>query len=198
MRIPIVLASASPRRRELFARLRVPFEVCPSDVDERPWARETPEALVRRLARAKATKAFAHRRASVVLAADTIVAVDDDILGKPADHAEARRMLRRLSDRSHRVSTGFCILGPGGQRVDDVVRSDVRFRAIDDGEIDAYLATGEPFDKAGAYAIQGGAADFVAELSGSYDNVVGLPLDEVAAALERFVRLPERGGAPLA
>lgn len=192
MRIPIILASASPRRRDLLAELRVPFAVQPSDVDETPRRNEAPEALVRRLARMKASKTFAHQRASVVLAADTIVAVDSDVLGKPANRDEACSMLRRLSGREHRVLTGFCVLAPGGDMVDEVVATRVRFRPLTTAEIDTYVDSGEPFDKAGAYAIQGGAGAFVESIEGSYSNVVGLPLDEVAAVLGRFLQLPAR------
>lgn len=192
MRIPVILASASPRRRDLLAELRVPFEVVPADVDETPRRGESPEALVQRLARAKAMKTFAHRRASVVLAADTVVAVDADVLNKPVDHAEARAMLHRLSGREHRVLTGFCVIGPRGDLVEAVVATRVRFRDVTADEIDAYVAGGEPMDKAGAYAIQGGAAAFVASIEGSWTNVVGLPQDEVAAALGQFLQLPAR------
>ena len=195
MRIPIILASASPRRRDLLAELRVPFEVRPSDVDETPRRGEKPEALVRRLARAKAMKTFAFQRASVVLAADTVVAIDDAVLGKPVDRDEAREMLQRLSGLEHRVLTGFCVVGPGGEMEEAVVATRVRFRDLEAAEIEAYLDTGEPFDKAGAYAIQGGAAAFVAAIDGSYTNVVGLPQDEVAEALGRFIRLPARDTA---
>lgn len=192
MRIPIILASASPRRRDLLAELRVPFEVAPSDVDETPRRNESPEALVHRLARAKAMKTYAFRRASVVLAADTVVAIDDAVLGKPVDRGDARAMLQRLSGREHRVLTGFCVIGPRGDLVESVVATRVRFRDVAAHEIEAYLDSGEPFDKAGAYAIQGGAAAFVASIEGSYSNVVGLPQDEVAAALGHFLQLPAR------
>jgi len=195
MRIPIILASASPRRRDLLAELRVPFIVSPSEVDETPRRGELPADLVRRLARSKAMRTFAFQRASIVLAADTVVALEDVVFGKPVDREDGRSMLQRLAGREHRVLTGFCVMAPGGEMVDEVVETLVRFRKLDDAEIDAYLDSGEPFDKACAYAIQGGAGTFVVSIEGSYSNVVGLPQDEVAAVLGRFISLPARDGA---
>lgn len=194
MRTPIILASASPRRRELLTELRIPFLVAPSDVDESPRPGESPHAMVQRLARMKATKAARFQRAAVVLAADTIVVIDDEVLGKPIDRDDARRMLRLLSGREHVVLTGFCILAPGGERAEDVVSTRVRFRPLGDADIEPYLDSGEAYDKAGGYAIQGGAGSFIESIDGSYSNVVGLPKDEVAAALSRFVQLPDPSG----
>lgn len=198
MRTPIILASSSPRRRELLADLGIPFAVVPSDVDETPRPGELPVDLVRRLARMKATKAARFQRAAVVLAADTIVVVDGDILNKPVDRADARAMLERLAGREHVVLTGFCVIAPGGELAEDVVATRVRFRPLGSEEIERYLETDEAYDKAGGYAIQGGAGDFIEAIEGSYSNVVGLPQEEVAAALGRFIQLPlpqEHGSA---
>jgi septum formation protein len=186
---PLVLASGSPRRRELLARLGVEFEIRPSDTDEQPLPGEAPDALARRLALAKARAAA--RPGEVALGADTDVALDGEIFGKPRDEAEARRMLRRLAGRTHQVWSGVALveIGPDGlprREAVEVVRSDVRFRDLTDDEIAAYAATGEPLDRAGAYAIQGGAAPFVAELAGDLSNVVGLPLAATRALLARF------------
>ena len=153
----LVLASASPRRRELLAQLGVAFDVVPADVDETPRAGERPLALVRRLAAAKARAVDG----DPVLAADTIVEVDGEILGKPVDDADARRMLRRLSARSHRVHTGVAAAGRGAARGRRSVTTIVTFVPLLPSAIDWYLATGEPFDKAGAYAIQGAGGVFV-------------------------------------
>jgi septum formation protein len=175
----LVLASASPRRRELLGRLGLSFEVVPADVDETPEQGERPLALVRRLA---ATKAEAVD-GDTVLAADTIVEVDGEILGKPADEADARRMLRRLSARSHRVHTGVAVRA--GERLEvQSVTTIVTFVPLLPSAIDWYLATGEPFDKAGAYAIQGAGGVFVESIRGSVSNVVGLPLTTVAKMLQ--------------
>lgn len=187
--LPLVLASGSPRRHELLARLGVEFEVRPTDTDEQPLPGEAPDALARRLALAKARAAA--RPGAVALGADTDVALDGEIFGKPRDEAEARQMLRRLAGRTHQVWSGVALVevGPDGlprREAVEVVRSDVRFRDLTDGEIAAYAATGEPLDRAGAYAIQGGAAPFVAELAGDLSNVVGLPLAATRALLERF------------
>lgn len=184
----LVLASGSPRRRELLARLGVDFEIRAAEIDERPLPGERPEALARRLALAKA-RAVA-RPGEVALGADTDVALHGEIFGKPANAAEARRMLRRLSGRTHQVWSGVALVraaadGPAREEA-EVVRSDVRFRVLSDDEIAAYAASGEPLDRAGGYAIQGGAAPFVAELTGELDNVVGLPLAATVRLLARF------------
>ncbi|HUI26415.1 MAG TPA: Maf family protein [Candidatus Kryptonia bacterium] len=182
----LVLASASPRRRELLAQLGLDFEVMPSDVPERPRPSETADEFAARIAREKALHVAAQRRHQWVLAADTVVVVDGELLGKPCDRDDARRMLRLLSGRTHRVLTAVTLLAPGGASAGDVViETKVRFRRVRDQEIEAYLNTDEPFDKAGAYAVQGRAAEFVAAIEGSYTNVVGLPLDEVAELCRR-------------
>ena len=182
----LVLASASARRRAYLEQLGVAFEVVPADVDETPRPGEDPGALAVRLARDKAEAVWRRRPGCWILAADTIVATDDEILGKPADRDDARRMLRRLADREHRVITAVVLLQPRGATIlDEAAVTRVRFRPLSESEIDAYLATGEADDKAGAYGIQGGAARFVLRVDGSHSNVVGLPLELLEPALRR-------------
>ncbi len=179
---PLVLASGSPRRREMLASLGLEFTVEPADVPEEEIAGEGPEDHVRRLAADKAAAVAARRPRECVLAADTVVAVDGLILGKPAGREEAAAMLSRLSGRWHEVWTGYAVCLSGERRV-RAVKTGVRFVELAPGLIRAYVDTGEPMDKAGAYGIQGVAAAFVAGLRGSYTNVVGLPLAEVAGDL---------------
>jgi len=189
--VRLVLASSSPRRRELLATLGVEFEVRPADADETPREGETPEPLVLRLALAKARAAA--RPGELVLGADTIVALDGEPLGKPADAAEARAMLARLSGRHHQVWTGVALVersAVGARERALAVVTDVVFRTLEPAEIDAYVASGEPLDRAGAYAIQGGAAAFVASVDGSWSNVVGLPVGAVRELLARHGRSP--------
>lgn len=173
----VVLASGSPRRRELLGELGLDPVVRPADVDETPIAGESPEALVARLSRSKAN-GIETDASDLVIAADTVVAVDDDILGKPEDSAHATAMLRRLSGTTHRVITGVH-LRRGGDERSAVEATSITFRPLTDDEIADYVATGEPMDKAGSFAIQGLAADFVTAIDGSHSNVVGLPLDVV-------------------
>ena len=181
---PLVLASASPRRAELLRAAGFAFTVRIADVDESVRDGEAPEAYVLRLAVEKA-RAVARGAGEVVLAADTTVVVDQEILGKPADAADAARMLRRLAGRSHRVLTGVCVLA--GDRVDArVSATEVEFLPLDEAEIGWYIATGEPMDKAGAYGIQGRCSRFVARVEGSYANVVGLPVALVYEMLKRY------------
>jgi septum formation protein len=183
----LILASASPRRQELLHSAGISFEVIPSEVDEEMEGGETPEEHVIRLARLKAVKVGEIHRTRWVLAADTGVIVDGRILGKPRDRREAEGMLEMLSAREHRVVTGYCLLqvSSGKSRQGSVV-SRVRFKELSLDEIRWYLNTGEPFGKAGAYAIQGKAAFMVKEVRGSYTNVVGLPLCEVVEALREM------------
>ena len=171
-----MLASASPRRRELLASVGLePTQVRPADIDESPLPGEQAEAYVLRLAQGKA-RAIAHA-GELVLAADTVVTIDGALLGKPRDSADAAGMLRRLSARGHGVATGVAVFDPvSGQLESRVEVTRVIFAPLDDAEIDWYVASGEPMDKAGAYAIQGRAALFVERIEGSYSNVVGLPL----------------------
>lgn len=174
----LVLASGSPRRRQLLALLRVPFTVVVPEVDEAPLLGESPESLVRRLALAKAEAVAGE----VVLAADTIVDIDGDVLGKPGDDDEARAMLTRLSGRSHWVHTGVAVRHRRGLDV-EVVATEVVFAPLTRATIERYVATGEPLDKAGAYAMQGAGGAFVTAIAGSPSNVVGLPLATVAPML---------------
>ncbi len=177
----LVLASASPRRRELLAGLGLHFTVAPADLDETPLPGETPAACVRRLAAAKAAKAAAHPGPALVLAADTVVVLDGRMLGKPRDRADARRMLAAIAGREHTVLTGMALHErPDGRQLDGVEASRVRMARLTPHEIDWYVETGEPLDKAGAYAVQGIGALFVEAVFGNYTNVVGLPLPAAA------------------
>ena len=171
-----MLASASPRRVELLRLAGLEPAVRPVDVDETRLPGEDPATYVRRLAVQKARAAPVD--GSVVLAADTAVVVDGDVLGKPADADDARTMLRRLSGCAHRVSSGVAVRGVGGDVSTLVVTTEVVMTTLSDAAIAAYVATGEPLDKAGGYGIQGRAAAFVERLDGSWTNVVGLPLVE--------------------
>ncbi len=180
----LILASASPRRRELLQQAGVTFTVIPSNTDEQVRPGESPEVYALRVAREKATEIAAHQPGNWVLGADTIVAIDDMILGKPRDAEDGFRMLRLLSGQPHRVMTAFVLLDPNGDaHAKQIVTSHVEFKTLTDMRIQEYLATGEPFDKAGAYAVQGLGAALVEKVEGSYTNVVGLPLDEVLAVL---------------
>lgn len=187
----IVLASGSARRRDYLARLGARFEVLPADVDESLRPGESPELAVLRLARDKARAVERLRPDHWILAADTVVAVGDEILGKPRDRDDARRMLRRLAAREHRVVTGVVLLAPGGAaELDEFVTTRVRFGLLADDQIESYLATGEADDKAGAYGIQGAAGTFVVGVDGSQSNVVGLPLEVLVPVLRRRALLP--------
>jgi septum formation protein len=179
--LTLTLASTSARRRELLAVLGVQFRVvAPTGVDETPLDGESPLELVRRLAVAKARSVDG----DPVVAADTVVEVDGDILGKPVDADDARRMLRRLSGRTHLVHTGVAVRNGDRAEIEvEVVTTSVRFVALTPPAIEWYLDTGEPFDKAGAYAIQGAGGVFVDGIAGSVSNVVGLPLATVVAML---------------
>lgn len=186
----LILASASPRRRAFLRALGVPFSRVTPHVDEVPRRGESPGHYARRLAEAKAAEVAARvRRAAIVVAADTIVVRDRKILQKPRDRADAARMLRALSGRWHAVISGLCVarVGRGNilQRRSRIVRTAVQFKRLTADEIDGYLATGEPMDKAGAYAIQGIGSFMVRAIRGSYTNVVGLPVAELVDLLER-------------
>ena len=176
----LILASASPRRRELLANAGIAFEARPVSIDETLREGESPTDYVLRLAEAKARAAW--RRGEVTLGADTIVLVDEHVLEKPRDEADARRMLLLLSGRAHHVLSGFCLFN--GQRVHaEVEDTKVIFRPMSEEEIADYAATGEPLDKAGAYGIQGLASKFVERVEGCYFNVVGLPVARVYSLL---------------
>ena len=192
---PLVLASASQRRRELLETVGVPIEVIAADVDETLADGVDAAAAVRMLARRKAAAVAASRPARAVLAADTLVAIDGRLLGKPAGPDEARAMLLALSGRWHEVLTGV-VLHTGTRTIDRLAVTEVRIAALDDEEIRRYVAGPEPYDKAGGYGIQAIAGWFVAEIRGSYSNVMGLPLETVREMLlEAGLPLP-RLGAP--
>jgi septum formation protein len=177
----IVLASQSPRRSEILRQAGIPFVARPANVDETTRPGENPEDYVRRVARDKALAGGA-APGEIVLGADTVVVIDGEILGKPADSADAARMLGLLAGREHQVLTGIC-LGRGAEMVVDCARTGVWFRPLTREEIADYVATGEPMDKAGAYAIQGLASKFIERIEGSYTNVVGLPIELVQQIL---------------
>ncbi len=181
----LILASGSPRRRELLAKMGYDFEICAPDVDEHVsgHARDIVYALAQRKAKAAAE----HYTEGVVIASDTLVSLDGVPLGKPGDAADARRMLQALSGREHEVFTGVCVLDAStGRSETRAVRTGVTFRVLSPEEIDAYIETGEPMDKAGAYAIQGGAGAFVSRLDGELENVIGFPVVEVKELLAHF------------
>ena len=186
---PLILASASPRRRDLLARAGIPLEVQPADIPEVPEPGETPVAFAVRLARDKALEVArrvgpAPRR--WVLGADTIVVLDGECLGKPRDAEHAVELLERLTGRSHSVVTGVAVAASDTLAVHHTsVESRVEMRDVGREELVAYVATGESMDKAGGYAVQGGARSFVTRIDGSSTNVIGLPVDETLALLER-------------
>ena len=182
----LILASKSPRRRYLLKQAGVEFTVIPSSFDESALSEANPEVFVRILAEAKAGVVSEQYPQSWVIGADTIVVVDDAILGKPVSKAEARSMLTTLSGRVHRVLTGFSLCRLAENRhYAEVVATDVRFKTLTPDEIEWYVHTSEPFDKAGAYAAQGLGAFMIKHIYGSYSNVVGLPVCEVVESLVR-------------
>ncbi|MBW2269154.1 MAG: septum formation inhibitor Maf [Deltaproteobacteria bacterium] len=185
--LPLILASASPRRRELLARAGVAFEVLPAEIPEQRDPGEAPEAFARRLAEAKA-RAVATRLGGEprrwVLGADTIVVLGDSVLGKPRDPEHAVELLARLLGHTHRVLTAVSLIASDtGDARTTLVESRVRMLAASEAEVRAYVATGESLDKAGAYALQGKGRRFVAQVEGSETNVIGLPLEETLALL---------------
>ncbi|SBS27395.1 Maf-like protein YhdE [Marinomonas aquimarina] len=186
----IILASASPRRKELLSTLVNEFSVMPADIDETPYGLEKPEEYVVRMAREKA-EAIANRsdlsHRDIIIASDTSVVLGDEILGKPENFEHAQQMLRALSGQKHQVMTSLCVCNGGLNRVATCnVVSEVLFREISNLEIEQYWRTGEPADKAGAYAIQGLGGMFVKHISGSFSAVVGLPVFEVTQLLSEF------------
>lgn len=185
MTVRLVLASASPRRLDLLQQIGiVPDLVEPADIDETPLDRERPRKLAERLARLKGEAVAAAYPDDFILAADTVVALGHRVLEKPADEREARRFLGKLSGRRHRVIGGFCVIAPNGKTIVKSVVTHVRFKRLDDHEIDAYITSREWEGKAGGYAIQGAAAAFIPWIGGAYANVVGLPVSEVVGALK--------------
>jgi septum formation protein len=194
---PLILASASPRRKSLLEQVGLPFKSLSASVEESPIV-SAPLAKARRLAEKKARAVYLAQKNNWILGADTVVVLEKRVLGKPEGPEEARNMLLLLSGNEHRVVTGFCILDPSGAPAhSESVMTLVRFKALSEQEVNAYVATGEPFGKAGSYAIQGIGAFMVESISGSYTNVVGLPVCPLIkallslGALRHFPFLPE-------
>lgn len=183
----IALGSASPRRADLLRQIGLSFDIQPSHIDETILPGEDPASYCERTALKKARDVAKRCSARLVIGADTVVVLDGQIIGKPGSEADAYSMLERLSGQTHQVVTGVCVFEctSGEYEVFSVISS-VAFRTIDPQEIERYIATGEPMDKAGAYAVQGIGAVFVRSISGSYSNIMGLPLYETARALGRF------------
>jgi len=186
MKSSFILASVSPRRKELLKGMGIEFDVIPSGINEDFLNGETPRDHVLRLSKEKSSAVSCNNPDVWVLGADTVVIIDGEVIGKPGTQNEARAMLARLSGREHRVITGFTIVNKSaGVMITDTVESFVIFKEISEDEMDWYVKTKEPYDKAGGYAVQGMAAFFIREIRGSYTNVVGLPLTEVVTALKR-------------
>lgn len=182
----VVLASGSPRRRQLLEMLGIAFDVMPASVDEAPLEGESARQMAQRLARAKARAVALRRPDAYVIGSDTVVVLDRDVLGKPADAVDAATMLMRLQGRVHRVETGIAVVAPDGRTQSSGVGVDVRVRAFDRPFAEAYVATGEPMDKAGAYGIQGLGAALVERIDGDFYAVMGLP---ITALLQHLGRL---------
>jgi len=183
----IILASASPRRTELMALAGIEFSVVPADINEEVLPGEKPAEHVMRLSREKADAVAGTTNGRYFIGADTVVVLEERIMGKPADEAEAFRMLSALSGRNHEVVTGFSVFDKvSGIHLTRCVRTEVTFKKLSEGEIRAYIATGCPMDKAGAYAMQGGAVHFIRSICGSYTNVIGLPMTELYETLSQL------------
>ena len=189
---PVVLASSSPRRREILEKTGLKFMVDAAEINEDHGRRMKPAELAKTISLEKAKVVAARHPCSIIIAADTFGVLDGRLLGKPRDEDEARLMLESMGGRRHRVVTGFTILDTEtGKAVSKAVETKVYFRKLDSEEIEAYVKTGEPLDKAGAYAIQGMGALLVEKIEGDYYNVIGLPLSSLARELKRFgVKLP--------
>jgi septum formation protein len=191
---PLILASNSPRRKRLLQQIGLPFRSLPSQVDENQAPGE-PLVKAVLLAEKKAKAVYSQSKDSWILGADTMVVVDGRILGKPRDHEDIHSRLSRLSDKEHEVITGFCVLDPSGEVAhSEAITTLVKMKRLSKGEINAYVATGEPFGKAGSYAIQGVGAFMVESISGSYTNVVGLP---VCALVKSLLALGALKDSPL-
>lgn len=183
----IILASGSPRRGELLEQIKLPFKVLVSDIDEESIEKVEPQEWVQSLALAKAKNVGTRLEKGLVIGADTIVVLGEKVLGKPKSSQEAVEMLEFLSGQTHQVMTGIALVDVlSGKELTDVEVTHVKFRDLSDREIEAYVAHGEPMDKAGAYGIQGLGAIFVESISGCYFNVVGLPLSKLVQCLKRF------------
>ncbi|AOM82361.1 Maf family protein [Salisediminibacterium beveridgei] len=183
---PLILASRSPRRQELLKQVNIPFETMPSDVDESRYPKESsPTQYVETLACAKADHVLQQHPGRIVLGSDTVVVIGDKILGKPRDTEDAREMLKELSGQVHSVLTGVAILSDDRRTVFHG-RADVRFYQLTDEDIQHYIDSGEPFDKAGAYGIQGLGAMLVEEIKGDYFTIVGMPVAQVVRAWRSF------------
>jgi septum formation protein len=183
----LILASASPRRREILARTGMDFEVIPGDYEEALETGAEPKALAMTLSAGKALAVARGRRSALVVGADTFIIFGREYMGKPHTPERAAAMLHRLSGRSHSVITGFTVIdADSGRRISDAVETKVWFKTLSGGDIDSYVASGEPLDKAGAYAIQGIGGALIDRIEGDYLNVVGLPLFAVCAALRSF------------
>jgi septum formation protein len=180
----LILASSSPRRQDLLREIGIAFQVHAAHINEDQIAGEDPREYAMRLACEKAQAVAAHYPQSCVLGADTIVVVDAEVLGKPKDHADATRMLRMLSGRGHEVTTAVSLIAPGSRTETRACTTQVYFRELTEDEIQQYVAGGEPMDKAGAYAIQGGASRWTNRIEGEFSNVVGLPLSLVTEMLK--------------
>jgi len=190
----LILASASPRREEMLRLLGLHFSILHSNVDEAPGIGESPEHYALRLSETKARAVAGMRPGHWVLGADTIVTIDGELLGKPRTPDEARGMIRKLSGREHTVITAFTLVN--SERTEVIrraVASQVRFKSVPDDEVEWYVGTDEPYDKAGGYAVQGKASFLISEIHGSWTNVVGLPLCEVVEALKELGLLDFRG-----
>jgi septum formation protein len=189
---PVVLASSSPRRKELLEKIGLKFTVDPVDIDEKLPLNHDPLRLAKSISLKKALAASSRHPGALVIAADTFGVIDGKLLGKPADKAQAVAMLEEMSGNCHRVITGFTVIdGVTGRTVSRAVQTMVYFRNLSSSEITEYVNTGEPLDKAGAYAIQGLGALLVDRIDGDYYNVIGLPLSALAVELRKFgVRLP--------
>lgn len=185
----IILASASPRRKELLAQIGVPFKSMSMDINEDIHVNEQPADYVKRLAEQKALAALDASQGLPILGADTSVIINGTILGKPQNEDDAKRLLRLLSGKTHQVLSGIAVIQQNGKDVklmSNVVSTDVTFQPLSEHSIEQYVASGEPMGKAGAYGIQGFAATFISRIEGSYSNVVGLPLMETAQLLSQF------------
>jgi septum formation protein len=187
----LVLASQSPRRRQILEAAGLKFLVQPGSADEKSGHSKDVASIVMQNALVKAQEVVARAPAeSVVLGADTVVVLDEEILGKPVDEEDARRMLRALSGRSHAVVTGMALVSARHGERRSCVRTEIRFRTLTSPDIESYLKSGEPFDKAGAYGIQGLASLFISKIDGSYTNVMGLPIEQFLRDLESLTGIP--------